>query len=1424
MEITPQNPEGLGYEGYKSLAKNQAIQIGDSKELTLKNSEQFTTESIKNTGKIFFSYSKPGSLPKNLSIKIGKKTPLYEKIQELTKKHPGSTSSPSIKALVLKHIEKLIKAHEIGGEGLVKVVAKFDTVHKQCTSVFSRGEDIGSKFVVKKRNIEKQLSYLSTDEKVEKIIAKTLNHDAIYRAKKEIQALEKRAFAVGIKDLDVTQAIDSDLNELKKSYREEVVDKFKGKISQTINQLIEKKTTIPKKEDQNIPRTSMNTKNDTESPATISLEEHVVENNSDTVIDQSPPETYVNPFDDLSDYITAKYPEFPIKDYLSISQFEEKGLPCHFAVQQNDMVLLKKLVDAEADIDRVNSSGNTPLHDICLKTSPNWDVIHSMVSLGSDLNKPNSEGKTPLHLIFENSSPPNIEQMLSLLDKANDCSISDENQRNYLHIIAESNSADQWTPIVEHLVKKGAELDLQDDLGRSPLYIAVNKEKSPIIQKFISLGADPQKKSEPIRKRGDFPKMSPLELALSKFNEKERAANALPDFKHLRIKAEEFKTDILTPLSNVEEQAPDNAEKNQILFKSIEESTNSLVDLFNNSFQDISHKDIEDNFQKVEDYRSLFQERGKLLQRITDELFDFQELKYDPPEAQKLADTLSNLNFNVFVIEEFEDNPPVLSKKFDPEESEEQISTPPIGDSQLEQIDTTNLLIEVDNGIQEINDFLSSNIEDSESVSLMADQIEKNLSQLLAKIQSNLSQLFKNHFKSENKQFATPSCVSAWTDPLAFSTFGELNSLRVKLQNLKDPIQNKAKNLKLEKRELPNQLDEMWTTTFEELGDRLSNIVKQSTNKELDPSSLTKQIYKLNQDFQNIKREVEQTPKKIFEESQLNALLIKANEKIEICGKQILSLSAPQLENLQRKYQFLMNNAFSIVQAMENDMTSKLPYDQKKDTALVQQLMQIQESIQSDKIFHDEASQPHLKSTNDYILNVEKYFNNTLLQTHLKYRNYGPKSNADLNSQISPDVPAAPQEIAQNAPQSLDETLLSSYNIAPSEPLQEQNKVLVNGGEVLVKKADVQLSDEYASKTLQSLLKKMHPNCGAAPSALKIAGRHHNLEQVETEYNQLKQWNKEIDDYASARIKQFIENEQQFVPIAGQKPLKEELQDLDDQKDAIGKKLSEPLRNKLKSLSEDKLQDPSVFYEIALEYESQCSGGELKFYACFQRLTDKKNQLEKDAKEERYRSNYRERIPNMKENYHGFVQDIRNKALEYFPDEHNISTLEKDRELWENKSQLSILIQSGAAAGHYVSALINFDEKSIKVLNSCQPEIGKTPEQQKQYDETIEQEKQHYERQIKKDILPFLLKEKTKEEREEFKVSYETGFRQCSANGCGETSIYNALAMLKNDTSYRSQTANETNKQIPKSTALALRQAVHTEGINNFGEFYYDLL
>ena len=141
-------------------------------------------------------------------------------------------------------------------------------------------------------------------------------------------------------------------------------------------------------------------------------------------------------------------------------------------------------------------NGRAPLH-----ISKNSEVTQLLMSYGADLNITDYHGNTPLHLTSFCSSH-NLVRMIQLLNQGANPNALNNSKITTLHLLMCSYHWNKCLVLeaINLLIKFHAEIDIQNELGESPLYFGVksvpaNKQTTEIIHELLKLGANPNLKT-----------------------------------------------------------------------------------------------------------------------------------------------------------------------------------------------------------------------------------------------------------------------------------------------------------------------------------------------------------------------------------------------------------------------------------------------------------------------------------------------------------------------------------------------------------------------------------------------------------------------------------------------------------------------------------------------------------------------------------------------------------------------------------------------------------------------------------------------------------------------------------------------------------------------------------------------------------------
>ena len=137
----------------------------------------------------------------------------------------------------------------------------------------------------------------------------------------------------------------------------------------------------------------------------------------------------------------------------------------HLAAEAGNTAVAQLLLQSNADIEARDQYGSTPLHQTVL--SRRLDTSHLFLQLGADINAKNSHGETPLTCSLEMGHHA-MAQML--IDEGADIEVSDLSGNTALHYAA----AFRLPVMVSRLLKTGAQKNVTNVHGSTPLHVAID--------------------------------------------------------------------------------------------------------------------------------------------------------------------------------------------------------------------------------------------------------------------------------------------------------------------------------------------------------------------------------------------------------------------------------------------------------------------------------------------------------------------------------------------------------------------------------------------------------------------------------------------------------------------------------------------------------------------------------------------------------------------------------------------------------------------------------------------------------------------------------------------------------------------------------------------------------------------------------------
>ena len=148
---------------------------------------------------------------------------------------------------------------------------------------------------------------------------------------------------------------------------------------------------------------------------------------------------------------------------------EEGRTPLHHAVKDNRLDIVKLLVESGADVNAPDNYGLTPLH---YAVHCGYEkLVDFLLRHGADPNAKDIGGNTPLHISAFEGHPATIILPLELGSRS-------EEPETYMRI-------------AKLLIKSGADVNMKNNGGRTPLHAAVLQNRIDIVRLLLESGADP---------------------------------------------------------------------------------------------------------------------------------------------------------------------------------------------------------------------------------------------------------------------------------------------------------------------------------------------------------------------------------------------------------------------------------------------------------------------------------------------------------------------------------------------------------------------------------------------------------------------------------------------------------------------------------------------------------------------------------------------------------------------------------------------------------------------------------------------------------------------------------------------------------------------------------------------------------------------
>lgn len=149
-------------------------------------------------------------------------------------------------------------------------------------------------------------------------------------------------------------------------------------------------------------------------------------------------------------------------------------------ISNGDIAVLRKHLAAGADLSERDAQGRTPLQ-FAIVTSRR-EITLELIRSGADVNARMTDGRTPLSLAVEKGY---VDVVDALLEHKAILEIGDTGPSPLFDAIRASND-----PMMERLVRAGANVNRRGFDGQTPLYVAANLGHRSQVERLLELGAD----------------------------------------------------------------------------------------------------------------------------------------------------------------------------------------------------------------------------------------------------------------------------------------------------------------------------------------------------------------------------------------------------------------------------------------------------------------------------------------------------------------------------------------------------------------------------------------------------------------------------------------------------------------------------------------------------------------------------------------------------------------------------------------------------------------------------------------------------------------------------------------------------------------------------------------------------------------------
>ena len=151
------------------------------------------------------------------------------------------------------------------------------------------------------------------------------------------------------------------------------------------------------------------------------------------------------------------------------------------AAKDQNVILVQSILKIGADVNVQDENGSTPLHIV--SENGNAPIADLLLRFGAKVNIQNSKNETPIYFAVISRHFEVVEKLL-----ANSADLNVEGEP-LLHLAIDKKIGQPNLQIVKKLIDYGANIETQDQSGRSPLRLALLQRNDEIIKVLLLYGA-----------------------------------------------------------------------------------------------------------------------------------------------------------------------------------------------------------------------------------------------------------------------------------------------------------------------------------------------------------------------------------------------------------------------------------------------------------------------------------------------------------------------------------------------------------------------------------------------------------------------------------------------------------------------------------------------------------------------------------------------------------------------------------------------------------------------------------------------------------------------------------------------------------------------------------------------------------------------